>query len=212
MIKKLRKNRGFTLIELMIVVAIVGILAVLAIFGVSKYLANAKSAEATNTIGKINERAVAGYEEENNTAEIAPIGSTGQAATHELCGTAAAVPAAIGSVQNKKYQPDPTAGKDYTTGSNVGTTRATRFGWKCLKFEMTQPQYYIYGYAAGGGRAVPNVANAVPAVGADGWLSEATGDLDADTIQSVFTTGGQIEPGSKKPVTFTQINVFEAEE
>jgi hypothetical protein len=77
---------------------------------------------------------------------------------------------------------------------------------------MTQPQYYIYGYAAGGARAVPGVANVVPAVGADGWLSEATGDLDADTIQSVFTTGGQIEPGSKKPVTFTQINVFEAEE
>ena len=213
MIKKLRKNRGFTLIELMIVVAIVGILAVLAIFGVSKYLANAKSAEATNTIGKINERAVAGYEEENNTAEIALIGSTGQASTHALCGTAGPVPDQIAKVQNKKYQPDPTNLKDYATGSNVGIDTATRFGWKCLKFEMSQPQYYIYGYAIGGNRAVPLVAvNAVPPVGAQGWLSEATGDLDADNIQSVFSTGGQIEPGSKKPVTFTQINVFEAEE
>ena len=55
------KNRGFTLIELMIVVAIVGILAILAIFGVRKYLANAKTAEATNSVGMINHLAAVAY-------------------------------------------------------------------------------------------------------------------------------------------------------
>ncbi len=38
----------------MIVVAIVGVLAVLAIYGVRKYIANAKTAEARNNLGQIS--------------------------------------------------------------------------------------------------------------------------------------------------------------
>ena len=47
-------RNGFTLIELMLVVAIIGILSVLAIFGVRRHLAAAKAAEATNNLGAIN--------------------------------------------------------------------------------------------------------------------------------------------------------------
>ena len=53
------KNKGFTLIELMVVVAIVGVLAVLAIVGVRRYLSHSKSAEARNSLGALGKAAYA---------------------------------------------------------------------------------------------------------------------------------------------------------
>jgi prepilin-type N-terminal cleavage/methylation domain-containing protein len=48
-----RRARGFTLVEMMIVVVIAGVLVTLAIFGVRRYLYAAKSSEAINMIGSI---------------------------------------------------------------------------------------------------------------------------------------------------------------
>src|SRR6187399_282545 len=73
----IRKGKqGFTLIELMIVVAIVGILAVLAVYGVRKYLANAKTAEARNSLGQIGKDAVTAYEKEGMNGSVLTQGSS----------------------------------------------------------------------------------------------------------------------------------------
>jgi type IV pilus assembly protein PilA len=212
MLRKLSRKRGFTLIELMIVVAIVGILAVLAIFGVRKYLANSKTAEATNTIGMINQLANGAYEKERAVSELA-IGVSATA-VHQLCGTSNQVPANVGSVSNKKYTPDPAA--DYLKRV-VGTNDETN-GWICLKFEMNQPQYFAYLYTKAAaptftGGTTPVAAANLPAnmTGANGWTSCAAGDLDGDGNNSLFCVGGFID-ANFTPHTTTQIAKADEEE
>ncbi|HTQ02671.1 MAG TPA: prepilin-type N-terminal cleavage/methylation domain-containing protein [Polyangiaceae bacterium] len=136
MIRKLRKARGFTLVELMIVVAIIGILAALAIYGVRKYLENAKTSEARLNLGRLGKDAVSAYERETMNATLAGAGQA-TAAVHRVCGAATApVPATV--PQGTKIQPDPAAWA-------VGDTLT---GWACLKFSINSPLYYQYAYTA----------------------------------------------------------------
>jgi len=50
---KVTKNQGFTLIEIMIVVAIIGIIAAIALPGYTNYVRRAKAAEATSTLADL---------------------------------------------------------------------------------------------------------------------------------------------------------------
>jgi type IV pilus assembly protein PilA len=192
-----RRRNGFTLIELMIVVAIVGILAVLAIFGVRQHLAASKGAEAKNALGAINRAAVAAYERETAPSEITTGGSSGSA-LQQLCKTSTAVPTTTPS--STKYT---ATGTDYHVPGEAADT-----GWTCLGFEMTGPQYYQYQYERGSKSSIATIAT--PPAGAS-WLAVAVGDLDGNGVKSNFVTGGMID-ASKRPITFTEIATANPEE
>ena len=172
MIQSMRaKNvKGFTLIELMIVVAIIGILAAVAIPAFMKYIRRSKTTEATMNIRKLFDSSVAYFEEEHAdrsglivpksfpAAEIATPGLT------VCCGATG-----VGG----KCQVS--AGQWNASGT-----------WNALNFSIDDPHYYSYTYAATGTDSTSS------------FTARANGNLNCDATYSTFERVGSISEGNVK--------------
>ncbi|HZS35303.1 MAG TPA: type II secretion system protein [Polyangia bacterium] len=125
------RPRAFTLIELMIVVAIIGVLSSVAIPSFMKYIRRAKTVEATMNVRKLFDSSVAYYESERS----------------DLGGNILAkqFPASVG--------PTPAANNCCGQAGDKCKPVAGTFdlpSWAALNFSVDDPYYYWYQYVSAG--------------------------------------------------------------
>jgi prepilin-type N-terminal cleavage/methylation domain-containing protein len=123
--KDLREQRGFTLIELMIVVAIVGVLAAVAIPMFVGSMNTAKTSEALLQLDKIGKRALIEYNAHATYPQLAATTTPAQ----DCCTQNAGGKKKCAAVAAEWDTPE----------------------WRAIDFAMYKPFYYQYAYTPAGG-------------------------------------------------------------
>jgi type IV pilus assembly protein PilA len=160
--KVLRKKAGFTLIELMIVVAIIGILAAIAIPAFIGYLTRSKTTEASSNLKNMFQLASGYYSEEH-------WGTRGMLAE----GSSAASAYCRANTDDTGNTPS-----DQKTVISWASHNATT-GYGAIGFSIADPVYYRYLMTSTPGCGATAAGTAV-------YSFQAFGDLDADSVTSLF--------------------------
>lgn len=186
--------RGFTLIELMIVVAILGILATVAVPALQKYMRRAKTAEAKTQIAKLFDATSSFFKSEHAargaTGFIGDGGQVQDMAVHRC-------PHHSGQPTGGEAGITPDIGYNCNTGPGGRCIPAVGGGggagyydinlwnnnavWNNLNFLQEQGHFYHYNFVA---------VNEIAGYGRCQFSVQAFGDLDDDGIFSTFERSG----------------------
>ncbi len=176
-----RHLRGFTLVEMMIVVVIVGVLATLAVVGYRKLVNSSHVSEATNMVQNIRLAQEAYHSETQQYANISKNFPAGASPTSGL------------------YPADPKYGIQTAWGAACGALCGSNWDWNMLPLHVDAPVLFGYATIAGPANAPLGVTtltvngNAVTlpkSSPTDWYIIGAEADLDGDskTVTDVFGT------------------------